>query len=197
MRMSILDAIKDHLDPKTIGGLAEKLGIDPAKAQSAIQSALPTILGALAKNSTKDEGAQKLGQALDKDHDGSLLSQIADVAPKLLESGQKIIGHVFGPKKDAAAQGLAQQSGLPIGDITNLLGTVAPIVMGFLGKKKKDEGLDAAGVAKALDADHEKAKSESGGILAMLDSDGDGDVTNDLAKHVGALGALFGGKKEG
>ncbi|MCK6475169.1 MAG: FG-GAP-like repeat-containing protein, partial [Planctomycetes bacterium] len=82
----------------------------------------------------------------------------------------------FGGKKQAAADGVAQKSGLPVGDVVNLLGTLAPIVMGALGKKKKEEGLDASGVATALQADQAKAKAESGGILGMLDADGDGDL---------------------
>lgn len=191
--MSLLDSLKEHLDPKTIGNLAGKLGIDPAKAESAVATALPTILGALAKNSSQPDGADKLDKALAKDHDGSVLAQLQAAGPQLLESGQKILGHVFGGKKQAAVDGVAQKSGLPIDEIAKLLGTVAPIVLGVIGKKKKEENLDASGVASALAADQDKAKAESGGILSMLDADGDGSVMDDLAKHAGALGALFGG----
>ncbi|MFO0749540.1 MAG: DUF937 domain-containing protein [Myxococcota bacterium] len=192
--MSILDDLVKHLDADTVGSIAGKLGIDPEKAKGAVASALPTIVGALAKNTQSDAGAQKLGQALDKDHDGSLLDQLGAAAPSLADHGQKILAHVFGAKKQAATDGVAQQSGLPVEDVTALLGTLAPIVMGVIGKKKKDEQLDAAGVASALQADRSQAAAKSGGLLGMLDQDGDGDVGNDLMKQGTSLfGSLFGG----
>jgi len=193
--MSILDQLTQHLDPATIGSIAGKLGIDPAKAQSAIASALPTIVGAIAKNTQKDGGAAQLSNALDK-HDGSILEQLQAAGPSIAEHGQKILSHVFGAKKQAAADGVAQQSGLPMEDVTALLGTLAPIVMGVIGKKKKEENLDATQVAHALQADVDKAHAQSGGLLSQLDANGDGNVMDDIAKQGGnVLGALFGGAK--
>lgn len=189
--MSILDSITQHLDPATIGSIAGKLGIDPEKAKSAVASALPTIVGALAKNTQKEEGAASLDKALGK-HDGSVLEQLQAAAPSIAEHGQKILGHIWGPKKAVAEGAVAEKSGLPVADVAALLGTLAPIVMGVIGKKKKDENLDAAGVASALQADADKAKTQSSGLLAKLDADGDGNVLDDIAAHGGnVLGALF------
>jgi len=193
--MSILDLLKDQLDAKTIGSLAASLGIDSKMAESAIASALPTIIGALAKNASKPEGADKLGAALDRDHDGSVMSQLGAAAPELIVHGQKILAHILGPKKEAAAGGVAEKSGLPMADVMAIFGTLAPIVMGAIGKKKKEEGLDAAGVAEVLKAERPQAKEQAGGILGMLDADGDGDIMDDLAKHAASLSSLFGGSK--
>lgn len=175
-RMSFLDSLQEHLDPKTIGSIASKLGIDPAQAQSAVASALPAIVGALAKNSAHPAGAAALDQALTKDHDGSIFEQLSAVAPKLAEDGQKILGHMFGDKKAATTEGVAAKSGLPIEAVTNILGTLAPIVMGAIGKKKKDEGLDAAGVAAAL-GHAADASAPSADVSAPAASDASGGFT--------------------
>ena len=184
--MSLLDTLKEHLDPKTIGGIASHLGIDPAMAQSAVESALPVIVGALAKNSAQPEGAAKLDKALEKDHAAtgpapSLFEQLSAAGPKLAEDGQKILGHIFGDKKAAAAEGVAGKSGLPIASVTNILGTLAPIVMGAIGKKKQSEGLDAAGVAAALGAAAEQHTAEQSVASAQPSADASEDVNQSVA----------------
>lgn len=197
--MSLLDTIKEHLDGDTITKLAAKVGIDPEQAKAAIKSAVPTIVGALAKNTKSGEGADKLDKALGK-HEGGVLAKLQAAAPDLLAEGQKILGHILGGKKDAAAGEVAKAAGggLSIAKVQDLLAGLAPVVMGALGQKKKTEGLDAAGVAQALQADGEKAKAESGGLLSFLDKDGDGNVLEDvLEKGKSLLGGLLGGDKGG
>ncbi len=211
--MSLLDTLKDNLTGDAIGKLAAKIGVDPEQARSAINSALPTIVSALAKNSQSAAGAASLDKAVDQ-HDGGIMAKLQASAPDLLAEGQKILGHVFGPKQ-AAAQGqvaaAATGSGLDLAKIGELLAGLAPVVMSALNSKKKAEGLDAAGVAASLQADGDKAKQEAmgspsgllpeaGGALSFLDADGDGDVMDDLAEKgkgllgsLGGLGGLFGG----
>jgi len=194
--LSLLDSLKETLSGDAIGNIAAKIGVDPEQAKAAINAALPTIVSALAKNSSNANGAAKLDKAVDQ-HDGGILAKLQASAPDLLAEGQKILGHVFGPKQ-AAAQGqvaaAATGSGLDAKKIGDLLATLAPVVLSALNSKKKAEGLDAAGVAGALQADGVKAKQEAGGALAFLDADGDGDVMDDLAeKGKDLFGSLFGG----
>lgn len=180
--MSIFEDLAKHLDPDTVGTIAGKLGIDPEKAKGAVASALPTIVGALAKNSQTPDGAQKLDAALGKDHDGSLLEQLGAAAPKLAEHGQKILAHVLGDKKEAAAGDVAKSSGLPVEDAAAIVATLAPIVMGVIGKKKKEGNLDAAGVASAL-APHMPTRGLFGAFevgAATASSDPGGDAVSAL-----------------
>jgi hypothetical protein len=69
--------------------------------------------------------------------------------------------------------------------------------MGALGKTKRDRGLDAGGLAQLLMGEREeagkKAPQAAGLLGSLLDSDGDGEVADDLAKIGGSLlGSLFG-----
>jgi hypothetical protein len=67
------DSVKQQLDPATVNQMATQLGVSDAKVQQAIGIGLPLLLSALAKNSSSDEGAQSLSNALARDHDGSVL----------------------------------------------------------------------------------------------------------------------------
>ena len=74
---------------------------------------------------------------------------------------------------------------------------VAPLLMGTLGKAKRQQGLDASGLAAALGQQESAARQVSPSAVdmftRMLDSDGDGDPMDDIVKMgSGLLGGLFG-----
>lgn len=200
--MSILDTLKAHLEGDAIKNLAAKVGIDPEQAKSAIASALPALVGGLAKKTEKPEEAEKLDKTLDRHAEGPL-AKLSAAAPDLLAEGKKIIGHIFGGKKDEATGAVAKSSGLDLSKVTDLLAGVAPMVLGVLGQKKKEEHLDASGVAKALQEDGKQAKAS--GILGFLDADGDGKIMDDILDKgkallggggLASLSGMFGGKKD-
>jgi hypothetical protein len=198
-RTSSSPYLKQALDGDTLGTLASKIGVDPDKAKSAIGAALPTIVSALAKNTKSDEGAAKLDKALDE-HDAGIASKLAVAAPDLLSEGQKILGHVFGKKQQTAEKEVAKaasSSGFDVSKVGDLLATLAPLVLSALNQKKKEEGLDAKGMAESLQADGVQAKKEAGGALSFLDADGDGDIMDDIADKGAGLFGGGGGEKKG
>ena len=71
---------------------------------------------------------------------------------------------------------------------------LAPVLMGAMGKAKKENGLDAGGISGLLSG--MAAQSGGiGGILSMLDKDGDGEVMDDVKDMgTGLLGGFFGKK---
>jgi hypothetical protein len=78
-----------------------------------------------------------------------------------------------------------------------LMSMVAPMVMGALGKQRKQNGLAASEVAGLLgqerDALQKRQPQAMGALASLLDSDGDVDVDmGDIAKHgMGLIGKLF------
>jgi hypothetical protein len=74
---------------------------------------------------------------------------------------------------------------------------LAPLVLGALGKAKRQDGLDAAGVASMLGAEAEEAGSRIPGglgwILQMLDRNKSGSVMDEAA---GMLGKFFGNRPQ-
>ncbi len=189
--MSLLDALKGQITSEVIGKLAGNAGADSNKTGGLVQAALPVLVSALAKNSAKPEGAQALDRALDKDHDGGILGDLAGfIGGPQQGPGAGILKHVLGGKQATVEQELGKKSGLDAAQVGQVLMALAPIVLGALGKKKKEEGLDAAGIAATLDAERSqvKAKGEEPSFLeSLLDSDKDGDVMDDLAQHGASL----------
>ncbi len=123
--------------------IAQRLGIDPAMASSAISAALPLLLGALGHNASQPQGAQSLYNALAHDHSGPDNSglDIGRVLGSVLGGGGQggqILGHVFGDHQPSATQALGQFSGIGNEKANMLLRWLAPIAMAYLAKRVFD-----------------------------------------------------------
>jgi hypothetical protein len=148
--------------------------------------ALPMILGALAKNAANPQGAETLSNTLQKNHDGSILDSLgSNLNNPNTDDGLGILGHIFGQKQGAAAQQVSQNSGLDVGQVAQLMITLAPIVMGYLGRKKQQDNLDAGGLSQVLQGQQQQIQQTNNPVMDMisnfLDSDHDGSSMDDLA----------------
>ncbi len=175
--------------------IGQNLGADSSTLNSAIGIALPAILGGLANNASTETGAQNLDQALARDHDGSLLETLSGYlqggvpAPRDADrqtDGSGILGHILGGSAGPVASEISARTGLNAGQAANLLITLAPIVMAYLGKQKQQKGLDAGSLSDLLTGQAAKNQGGIGGsILDMasgaLDRDHDGSALDDLA----------------
>ena len=73
---SLFDQLSQHVNADTIGQIASQIGATPAQTKTAVQAAMPMLLGALARNSATPQGAAGILGALERDHDGSLLDSL-------------------------------------------------------------------------------------------------------------------------
>ena len=200
---TILDLLADRIGGDNINQIAGAIGADRGKTQTAVSAALPALLTALNRQTNTTAGAQGLSRALERDHDGSLLDQLGgflggQVQGKQADGGG-ILGHVLGGQRQQVEQGVAQASGLDMSQVARLLPILAPIVMAALGKRKRQSGLDEAGLSGILGEDATRARQAApsgviGALSGFLDRDGDGSIQDDLMAQAGraALGKLFG-----
>lgn len=191
---SLEDLLGQQQGNQAVEQISQNLGANSSVVNSAIQMALPMILTGLAKNAQEPQGAQSLNNALEKDHDGGLLDSLMGYLgggiPTPQEAtrqtnGNGILEHIFGGRQTQVANEVSQQSGLNAGQVAQLLITLAPIVMGFLGKKKQQENLGADGLSNWLGGQQQQMQSSGNPMIDMasriLDKDGDGSAMDDLA----------------
>ncbi|MCC8537482.1 DUF937 domain-containing protein [Xanthomonas axonopodis pv. poinsettiicola] len=173
--------------------LAGRLGIAPDQAQSAVQTALPLLMGALGRNSQQAGGSDALLGALQRDHAGSpdigslVGSLLGGTASGAQANGAGIVGHVFGAKAAQAAAGLES------GKASQLLQLLAPIVMAYLAKRFVGGGAAAGsqlGPALAQEQQHVNSGGAGGLLSRVLDQDGDGQLGLGDVMQLG--GRLFG-----
>lgn len=204
-----MNLLQGSLSEGMIDQLSQQIGgADKQKTAAAASGIVNTLMGALAKNAESREGAQSLNNALERDHDGSILNDVIGMLsgqqvqaqnPSML-NGSAILKHVLGNKQGGAVQMISQLSGLDSDKTGSLMTMLAPVVMGALGKTKREQGLDMAGIASLLSGtvSAERANTNNPAIdmaMKFLDSDGDGSVVDDVASiGMKMLGGLFGRK---
>ncbi len=101
---------------------------------------LGVLTGALAKESSQQQGAQSLSKALSEDHDGSILNNLSDYISNY-QSGkwQWDTQHTLGNSRPAVERGLSQKTGLDIGLIWKSFNNGCTDNHGNTGKDPKTE----------------------------------------------------------
>lgn len=207
---SLIDQVEQQLGPQGIAQLSRQLGVDEAQTRQAVPAALTALLGGLGREAATPQGAQQLSGALDRDHDGSILDNLGGLLGGagamggaggqggLAGMGAGILRHVLGGRQPQVESHLGQATGLGSAKMGQLLALLAPIVLAYLGRQKRQQGLDAGGLGEVLRGERQQARQRAtqsglGGLGGLLDMDGDGNIMDDLAGLAG--GFLGGGKR--
>jgi hypothetical protein len=194
---SLEELLGQQQGSQAVDEISNTVGAQPSVVNSAIQMALPALINGLANNAQTPQGAESLNSALDQ-HDGGILDSLgglSGLAGAILGGGQQqqpaspqldaggILGHILGGNQGQVTQQISNQSGLNMGQVAQILMILAPIVMGYLGRQKQENNLDAGGLSEMLGQQQQQIQqSPQGGFLnRMFDSDGDGSVTDDIA----------------
>lgn len=182
--MDFAQLLNSDLGQQIIDGIGQKTGTSTQETKAVVSEGMPVLLGMLQKNAS-EKGAAGILDAL-KDHDGGILDNVkgflggADTA-----DGNKILGHILGAKQNDIEKAISQKSGVDLGSVTKILPLLAPIVMGYLGKKNKSSGgMDLGGLL--------------GGLMGGSNSNAGGDILSSVLGGKGGdiLGSLTGGGKK-
>lgn len=102
---SLQDLLGQQQGNEAVDNISHTVGAEPSAVNTAIQYALPAILGGLVNNASSPKGAQSLDNALANDHDGGILSNLGGLGslifdqstptPREADSGG-ILGHILG-----------------------------------------------------------------------------------------------------
>ena len=202
-----MDLLQGSLSSGMVDQLSQQLGgADKQQTAAAASGIVTTLMGALAKNASTTEGAQALNNALERDHDGSILEDVmgmltgnAQVNNDRMLNGSGILNHVLGNKQSGAVDMISKLSGLDSSKTGSLMTMLAPVIMGALGKTKQQQGLDVAGIASLLSGTVSAQKQQNPTmnlVTSFLDADGDGSIVDDVANMgMKILGGFFGRKK--
>ena len=169
--------------------VSKKLNIDEDKVRSVITLGIPLLLKTLSKNTKDSEEAENISNAIAEDHDGSILGDLTSLFTGDTQTdGGKILKHILGGDLTKTTKTIGEKTDTKSTDVKNILVTLAPLVMGTLGKQQKEENLDTEGTKQLIEdtADEAEKTFDTGKILTqLLDKDSDGSVLDDVAGMVG------------
>jgi len=175
----IVSGILKSLGTDGIAKIASSLGADESSVNSTIVKAIPTMLAGLANNAGQG-GADSLASALD-DHEPSIFNQLGSLLGGDNMDGSKILGHIFGNQQEQTQNNLASKGGLGIDSVIKLLPILAPLVMGYLSKRKKEENLNSGSLSEVLRKETEQVEENEPGLLdSILGSAGGSSMVKDI-----------------
>lgn len=177
--MSLIDLITGNAGNQVAEQAENKFGISKGQIIALLAVAAPLIISYLKNKSQDANEAEALNNALDKDHDGSILDNLSQASDRQAEGGS-ILDHIFGGQKATVENQLSQNTGISMDKIGPILSMLAPIIMGYIGKQKQQAGVQSGGGLGDL----------LGGILGQASSQAQAQPSNPLND---ILGQVLGG----
>lgn len=189
-----------------MGGLqsvARELGVSEADVAKGAEALVPAILGGVKKQvQSQGVGSEGLGGLLSQ-LGGGLLENVLSPQPTDVGQGNNVLGQIFGSKEvsRAVADNAAAQSGLDPALLKKMLPMLAMLVTGYMarqgGGSAGGSGDGAGGLVGALTgalgglfgnaapAAASGTPAASGGLMSMLDLNGDGNPLDDILSMAG------------
>jgi len=119
-----------------------------------MHSSIATVLGGMA---SKCEDPVALRKTLDLVPDASrdvtwsqVASGFSEADSPLLSAGKRVLASLFGTSESAATSAISRDSNLRFSQTSTLLAMAAPMVMSFLGRRVRDEGMTMSGLGSLL-----------------------------------------------
>ena len=198
---SLLDMLSQQLSPEVVRGMGRQIGADERQTEQALSALLPMMVGGLAKNTAGNpQGSMKLSQALERDHDGSMLDHITGMLGGSNAQQHPLAGMLGGGQQGGGQQGGGQQGG----DLLSaLLGGGQSGGQGGMG------GL-LGGLLGGMGGSNQQSQGGAGDLLGTLLGGGGGGMANVLggllstapassrtSNIAGILGNILGGGNVG
>jgi OOP family OmpA-OmpF porin len=127
---NLLSMTQSFMTPDLVQRFSGALGQPADKIQSGLKSVIPSFLMGLANKGSTNEGAQ------------SILNMARN--PNL--EGSEAVNGIFGNELTSVSTSLGSATGMSSSSITKMLSMIAPVVMGVLNKKVRQEGMNASGL---------------------------------------------------
>lgn len=173
---------------------SQQLGVAPDQMSTALEAAVPLLLGQLTQNATNPMQAQSLASAVEQ-HDGSALDAFQSGQLPNMDDGQSIVRHVFGGQQDSAAYAVAQRAGINPQTAMQILAMVAPLVMAYLGRNRGGAGGNLGGLGSILSSvlGGGAMAGGLGSILGSVLGGGQSQPQYQQQQGGGDLGSILGG----
>lgn len=180
--MSLIDLLTGNTGNEVAQQAENKFGVNRNQILALLAVAAPLVISYLRNKSQDSNEAEALNNALDKDHDGSILNDSSQLEARQAEGGS-ILSHIFGGEKQNVENQLSQNTGISIDKIGPVLAMLAPVIMGYIGKEKQQNNVGAGGLGDLL-----------GGILGNASNQAQSQPSNPLNDILGSV--LGGGQSQ-
>lgn len=143
---SLFSVSQSFFSPDILQKISTEINQPIEKTKAGLKSVIPTLLmGIVNKGSTK-EGAESLVSMASRHTTPMNVSADSET----LKEGNEFLSGIFGNNLSNTVSSLGATTGMNTGSISKMLGMAAPLVMGAIGSKIKNEKMSASGLMSFL-----------------------------------------------
>lgn len=157
MATSLIDDLSGLFRSQVLGEASADLHESETSVMRGFQTSSAAILGGLAAKSGETGFMRQAHDLITGSYgDGRALDGLGSLFKVRSASGVddapsgRLLSMLFGRDQTRIAEGISQSSGLRSDSASKLLSFAAPVVLGLLGKRVRDEHLDANGLSNLL-----------------------------------------------
>jgi len=164
MTTSLIGSVKNLATPDLVSKIASSLGEPMDGVSGALTGGLSTmLLGVLGKTADPSAMRSTFNLVTDPANDGRVLDNPAALvgAPEgaMSSLGGQFLSNVLGARGTAVNDVLARLSGLRVGSISSLMRLAAPLLLGVLGKRAREGGLNAASFTRMFEDERDSIEN--------------------------------------
>src|SRR5262245_31895667 len=156
MTTSLIDSLNQVATPDLVTRIASSLGEPEQNVSRGLTGSMAgSLVGLLGKMGDTSAMQSIFGMLTDSANDSRVLDNPSALVgggggSALAMLASRFTSTLFGTRASAVNDALAKSSGLRIGSISSLLQTAGPLVMGVLGKRIRDSGLNLGSFTRLL-----------------------------------------------
>jgi Bacterial protein of unknown function (DUF937) len=164
--MAILSSLAQSMAPETVGKLASAMGLNASQAQQGMSIVGPLLLGSLAQKSQTTSGLDSIMHMLPDDSGGSVLGKLLGTTAGPLAAASALTG-VLGPGVSSIGKALSGRLGF---NVSPLLVSAAPAMLGAISKTAKEQKLNSTDIASLLQKENtESLASAAPEVKSVVD----------------------------
>lgn len=186
---SIVDLVSGALRGSPLDRLSSRLDESPEVVERGVEHATPLLVASFAKRAQSEQGAEYLVSRVRDDSQpqlepselGQVLSDPAAIQRTTQSSGG-FLGGFFGNELNTILDMVTSASGLKRSSASTLVGLIAPLVLGWIGRNVKSRGLSAHGLSQWLADEGEKVSARvPAGFSSMFASGAGGPAPHETS----------------
>jgi len=153
---NLLSAAKAYLTPDVVRNASTMTGESETATRQAMQGGVASMFAGLTNMASSSEGVSTLGNLIREPFVGKALNNVSSSfsggseTSSLMNSGQSLLGKIFGDRTSGVTDAIARSSGVSSSSSGKLMAMIAPLAIGVLGKHAAARGLSGPGLANSL-----------------------------------------------
>lgn len=143
---SLFSVSQSFFSPDILQKISTEINQPVEKTKAGLKSVIPTLLMGIVNKGSTPEGAETLVSMASRHTTPMNVSADSDT----LKEGNEFLTGIFGNNLSSTVSSLGATTGMNTGSISKMMGMAAPLVMGAIGSKIKNEKMSTSGLMSFL-----------------------------------------------